>query len=195
MLINRRWQWCATALFVASGSFGCAAGASARGPADVAVPTQEVDELTISPYGDDELAEQFEQAQRLLLDDQAAEAAERFDQLVRFSPRGRTAAPSLFNAGVAYTAMGDRTTAVERLSRHLTEFPGAPTEKAALIRSVRLLAHLERWEELSALSKRLLAHGDLATLEKSRPWVRLRLVSSSWGGPELRFPTFARRAI
>jgi tetratricopeptide (TPR) repeat protein len=163
------WAWAArVGLAVAMGS-GCASSALPPSAQPVepgpTTPPQVLHGLTVSPYSDDELVEQFEAGQRLLLDDRAAEAAEVFDRLVRFSPDGPTAAPSLFNAGLAYLVLGDRPSALTRFEEQVRRFPEAPTSRNALIRSTRLLAHLERWQELASLAERLLEREDLAVIE------------------------------
>src|SRR5262249_25943277 len=87
-----------------------------------AIQTQRVLEMTpiiISPFTDQELAREFERGRSLLLRDKYAEAVPIFENVVRLAPSGPTAAPSLFNGGLAREASGDREGALERYAELL----------------------------------------------------------------------------
>ncbi|MGK3966497.1 tol-pal system YbgF family protein [Sorangium sp. So ce118] len=156
------------ALTVALG--GCTSGAtapagarspqpsSARGPVELAP-------VVVSPYSDAELAAEFERARALLLADKAREAAPLFERLVRLAPDGEVAPPSLFNAGLAHEALGDRALAAERYREVARRFPDHPVARGALFRLARAAAALEKWPELVEVSRRLLRLGDLTVLE------------------------------
>lgn len=169
-----RLRGCVGAVVGALWLSGCGAAArggleptsGAVGPNEVEPPPHVLSETVVSPYSDAELAEQFAEAQQLLLSDQASEAAAMFDRLVRFSPTGRTAAPSLFNAGLSYLVMGDHATALERFQAQIDQFPEAPTTRNALIRTTRVLAYLERWKALDRQAAVLLRREDLAMIER-----------------------------
>lgn len=161
----------AFAFFVAPlwlASIGCSAtpqpeapsGASRPGGATVQLPT-----TTVSPYTDAELAQQFEHGRSLLFADRYREAAEQFDKLVRLAPNGEVAAPSLYNAGLAYEQLGERAKAVDRYREQVRRFPELATTRAALLRSARLLAYLELWPEVVTTADQLLPRGDLSVLE------------------------------
>jgi tetratricopeptide (TPR) repeat protein len=109
--------------------------------------------VVVSPFSDLELEQQFEQA------------AERFDRLVRLAPDGETAAPSLYDGGLAHEGAGERPAAVERYQKLLERFPDHPVTRGAPLRLSRLFAYLERWSDLTANADRILAMHDLSVLE------------------------------
>ncbi len=119
----------------------------------------------VSPYSDDELRARFERARALLIREQYLESKTLFDQLVRLAPAGETAAPSLYNAGMAYEATGERAVAAERYEELLRRFPGHETAALATVRLSRLYAFLERWVELVAVGDALLARNDIKVLD------------------------------
>ncbi len=162
------------AVLVAVLASGCAPAATSStvaapvrpGQVDNAGRIVEVPPVVVSPYTDAELAAEFERARAALLAGAHREAAEKFDKLVRLSPAGEVAPPSLYNAGVAYEALGEREEAAARHRDLLRRFPGHDLEKSTLFRLGRLLAYTERWSELVEVADRLLARGDLAPLQK-----------------------------
>ena len=121
--------------------------------------------MVVSPFSDLELEHQFEQARALLLRESYKEAAERFDRLVRLSPQGEVAPPSLYNGGLAHEGLGSRLLAVERYQQLIERFPDHATTRGAPFRLSRLFAYLERWSDLSANADRILALKDLTVLE------------------------------
>src|SRR5829696_5717153 len=129
---------------------GCAATRSpvaspAHSPADAARShTIEVAPLVVSPYTEAELAARFERGRALLLAEKYKEAAEIFDQLVRLSPDGEVAPPSLYNSAVAHEGLLKRTDAVGRYQDLVTRFPAHVTARGALFRLARLYGYLER---------------------------------------------------
>lgn len=150
----------------ATASRSPAAPGSVLAPSPGAPAPQVLDEIVISPHDARQLEEAFRRGQDLLLSDRFAEAAALFDRLVRFSPNGPTAPPSLFNAGLAYLSLGDRARAVERFAEQIRRFPAEPITKNAILRSARIYAYLERWGDLGLAADRLLARDDLAVLEQ-----------------------------
>ncbi|WP_235879918.1 hypothetical protein [Polyangium aurulentum] len=125
----------------------------------------EVPPMVVSPYTEAELAAEFERARAALLAGANREAAGTFDKLVRLAPEGETAPPSLYNAGVAYEALGEREEAAARHRALVRRFPGHALEKSTLFRLARLLAYTERWGELVEVADKLLTRGDLAVLQ------------------------------
>ena len=130
----------ALALVVLVAVTGCGASAtpspaapsSAGAPAPL--PTQEVPETVVSPYSDDELAQQFEHGRELLLAGKIQEAAAVFDKLVRLAPDGQIAPPSLYNAGMCHEDLGDRDAAIDRYAALTTRFPTHASARPALLR-------------------------------------------------------------
>lgn len=152
---------------------GCGAAASSASPKAPGstpppppVPSQEVPELVVSPYSDDELARQFEQARELVLAGKIQEAAASFDKLLRLAPEGQTAPPSLYNAGMCHEDLGDRATAIDRYLALTKRFPTHASARPSLFRAMHLLAYEERWPELTPVADQVLALTDLTLLEK-----------------------------
>jgi len=108
----------------------------------------------------------FQDASTRLLRDEYQSAATDFDRIVAVDPKGRAAVPSLYNAGVAYFAMGQLETALARLRASADQDPKAPTSKQAWIRISRIEAYLERWSDLEATASKILARPDLTVLER-----------------------------
>jgi tetratricopeptide (TPR) repeat protein len=151
---------CASSKMTPTGS-----GAARPGIVKPEGPVVEVSPMVVSPYTDAELAAEFERARSALLAGANREAAETFDKLVRLAPSGEVAPPSLYNAGVAYEALGEREEAAARHRQLVRRFPGHALEESSLFRLLRLLAYTERWSELVDVADKLLARGDLAVLQ------------------------------
>lgn len=145
------------------------AGCSGSTPAPRAVdepPATVLDEVRITKTDPADLPALFREASDRLLRGEHAQAAKELDHIYEVDPKGPTAAPSLFNAGVAYGSLGDYETAGKRYRASAELDPDAPTSKTAWIRASRIDAYLERWDQLLASSERVLARGDLSTLER-----------------------------
>jgi tetratricopeptide (TPR) repeat protein len=158
--------WLVTAVLTA----GCgAASVEATRPGSTPSPRHErVTELSpivVSPYSDADLAREFERAQKLLFAGKYREAGDVFDRLVRLSPDGQVAAPSLYNGGLAREGIGDREEALSRYREFVRRHPEHPMVKSGLVRTSRLLGYLERWDELGAVAQQLMARADLSVLE------------------------------
>lgn len=121
--------------------------------------------MVVSPFNDSELEARFEKARSLLLAEKYHEAAPEFDALVRLSPDGAVAAPSLYNGALAHEGLGEREAAIERYKGLLQRFPQHATTRGALFRLSRLDAFLERWSDLVSVSDRVLALPDLSVIE------------------------------
>ena len=149
-----------------------------------------LDPVVVSPYSDDELRARFEQANVLLARGSYADAAGRFDQLVRLSPNGETALPSLYNAALAYEASRERGIAVDRYQELVRRFPSHAAAKTASDHLCRLYAYLERWNDLVATADSLLIRDDLSILEAIQAYG-----SRALGLADFHHPADARRAI
>jgi tetratricopeptide (TPR) repeat protein len=145
---------------------GCA-GAPQAGPQDASDHAPiELDEVRITKTDPADLPALFRDASDRLLRGEHAEAAKELDRIYAVDPKGPTAAPSLFNAAVAYSALGELATAGDRYRASADLDPDAPTTKTAWIRLSRIDAYLERWNDLLAASESILARSDLSTLER-----------------------------
>jgi tetratricopeptide (TPR) repeat protein len=142
-----------------------AARAGHAGEPGAAHPTLEVAPVVVSPYTDSELETQFEHGRTLLLADKYKEAAEVFDQLVRLSPNGEVAAPSLYNGAMAHEGLAQREAAIKRYTELFQRFPAHATTRGAHFRISRLYGYLERWSDLEANADKILALKDLSVLE------------------------------
>jgi tetratricopeptide (TPR) repeat protein len=157
------------ALFLLTAGCSATAGPAlppAHGPLGAASSRPiEVAPIVVSPYTDGELEARFERGRALLLAEKYKEAAEIFDQLLRLSPDGEVAPPSLYNSAVALEGLNERKAAIARLNDLLKRFPDHATARGALFRLGRLYGHLERWGDLVSIADRILARKDLSVLE------------------------------
>src|SRR5262245_33681180 len=129
----------------AAGTAEIKSAADSKAPGPPPGPTQEVPEMVVSPYSDDELAHQFERGRELMLAGKLQGAAALFDKLVRLAPDGQIAPPSLYNSGLCNEDLGDRGAAIERYSALVTRFPSHASARPALFRAMHLYAYDERW--------------------------------------------------
>lgn len=153
---------------------GCAASSpstAASRPATVGQPTAtspvvEAPTTYVTPTDAATMAELFERARAALQEGRFSEAAASFDRLVNLEPKGIHASASLFNAGIAYEAIEDRTSALARFREVVRSHPQATEVHAALVRAMRLLVYQEQWTELTATADHLLAFAQLAPIER-----------------------------
>jgi len=151
---------------VASVLSGCIqTNAAQSGPSDPTKPTV-LGEVRIETLSEAELESRFHEASDRLLKDDFSFAAEQFDKIVAADPTGRTAVPSLFNAGIAYHGQGKLETALERFEASASQGPNAPTTKDAWLRIARIHGQLERWEDLEKVATRILERDDLTVLDR-----------------------------
>lgn len=122
-------------------------------------------ETVITKTAPEELEAKFQRASAALLREDFGLAASEFDAIVKVSPDGPTAGPSLYGAGMAYAEQGDLARAAERFRASAERDPDAPTAKTAWIRVSRMMAYLERWEDLEAAAETLGRRADLTVLE------------------------------
>lgn len=149
---------------------GCAAQASHSVPPKTGESSSKTEStvvvpIVVSPYSDDELAAQFEKARALLAADKYREAGEAFDRLLRLSPDGLVAPPSLFNRGIAHDGLGERSQGAERYRDLLRRFPEHALAPSARGRLLRSLGYLERWSELVVVADQVLATQGLSVLQ------------------------------
>lgn len=145
---------------------------------------QVLPELHISALAPEALPSLLEEANDRFLRDEFATAASDFDRIVAADPNGPTATPSLYNAALAYLALGDHEKALARFRLGLERFPTAETTKPALLRIARILAQLERWQELEEVAVRVIERGDLSLLERIEVLGARGLALVSMGKPD-----------
>src|SRR5262245_23213650 len=120
---------------------GCATAPKRSGPAVAPRPEAKPVELppvVVSPYTDAQLVADFEHARGLLMKGKSREAADIFDRLVRLSPDGKVAPPSLYDGGLAHEELGEREAAIAAYETLARRFPANELTTGALIRLARL---------------------------------------------------------
>ncbi|NUP05208.1 MAG: hypothetical protein HOW73_04005 [Polyangiaceae bacterium] len=153
-------------VLVVAGSTGCAATTSSAPATSGPKQAVELGETRIETLSEAELEKRFHEASDRLLKDDFVASAEQFDKIVAADPTGRTAVPSLFNAGIAYHGMGKLETALQRFESSVQQGPEAPTTKDAFLRIARIYGQMERWDDLEKVSANILARTDLTALER-----------------------------
>ncbi|MBK7582540.1 MAG: hypothetical protein IPI67_20375 [Myxococcales bacterium] len=120
--------------------------------------------ITPGSEGDiDELFAKAVEAQRL---GKAKAAADGFDRVYRLDPDGPRAAEALYQGGLAHEQAGDRTTSVQRFEQVTTRFPKHALSRESLLRAIRLLCFLERWQRCGEASAAMLTrYADLDHIE------------------------------
>ncbi len=125
-----------------------------------------LDELRITQTDPADLERMFQEASAKLARQELDAAAAEFDRIVAVEPKGRTAAPSLYNAGLAYAGKNDLKTAAQRFKDSVALDPHGELAKPALIRVSRMYAFMESWQALVDNAAVLLARSDLTVLEQ-----------------------------
>ncbi len=138
---------------------------NAEDPHAFVVPETKITKAS-SSMEPDAIEQAFQAASATLLHEEFDAAAIAFDELVAADPQGPSAGPSLYNAGMAYAGKGDLTTAAARFRASAELDPAAPTSRLAWVRTSRMNAYLENWDELESVADKLLARGDLSVLER-----------------------------
>jgi hypothetical protein len=135
---------CAPTVGLAQGPTGAVAP-RAQAPSPVTLPR-----IVVTPDQTVSVPELYQEAQALSGAGAAAEAAQKFDRVVSLDPEGPLAADALFHGGVAHDLAGDqmndRLAALERFEAVVRRYPEHALARPALLRSIRLLGFLERWQ-------------------------------------------------
>jgi tetratricopeptide (TPR) repeat protein len=146
--------------------FGCAARprapSSPKSESSVIYATPTI----ITPHDEADPSAAFERARALLESGAAERAAHLFDDIASANPSGPFAAPSVFNAGLAWESAGRRDIAIQRFGYAVEHFGPTTIGKASMLRASRLFAFLERWSALSATADLLLARTDMTDVER-----------------------------
>jgi tetratricopeptide (TPR) repeat protein len=142
-------------------SLGCASRATppatpttarALSPEHVVLPRTVVTQTDASSIND-----LYDRASAELNTGRPARAAVEFDRVFALDPDGELAPDALFQAAVAHEQAGDREAALARFEQLARRFPALPLGRDALVRTVRLLAFLERWKRAAEVADLLLA--------------------------------------
>lgn len=169
-----RWSWIA----LAPCSLGCATGSPTQ---TASSPVEFVAEQRITSTDPAELPRLFREASDALVRGEAERAARDFDRIVAVDPEGPTAAPSLYNAGLAYAELGELERAAERFTQSARLDPSAETTTLAWLRAARLHAYGERWERLDEAAREALSRPDLKLLQQIEARGALALAQVSLG--------------
>ncbi len=121
-----------------------------------ASPTVQVPRTIVTPTDASSITDLYQHARALLQAGDNAGAAKEFDRVVALDPNGVLAADALFGAGEARDLAADQEGALARYEETARRFPKSALVRAALVRSIRLLAYLERWAEAGQTADLLL---------------------------------------
>jgi len=128
-----------------------ALAARSSGPARVEVPR-----TIVTPVDAASIPQLYDRARAQLRAGDAAGAAKSFERVFELDPHGDLADDSLFEAGEAWEHAGDREAALAQYEQTARRFPKSDLGRAALVRSIRLLAFLERWKRAEQASDLLM---------------------------------------
>jgi hypothetical protein len=126
--------------------------------------------MIVTPDSAASIPELYDKAQAAFDQRKYTEAAQQFDRVAKLDPRGPLAPSALFRAGVSHDLAGaakiNRTTALARFESVARRYPQHALARPALVRALRMLMFLERWERAAAVAQRLLdSHARLRPLE------------------------------
>ncbi len=127
------------------------AAARSSGPVRVEVPR-----TIVTPVDAASIPQLYDRARARLRAGDAAGAAKAFERVFDLDPDGDLADDSLFEAGEAWERAGDREAALARYEQTARRFPKSDLGRAALVRSIRLLAFLEQWKRAEQASDLLM---------------------------------------
>ncbi len=116
----------------------------------------EVPRTIVTPVDAASIPQLYDRARARLRSGDAAGAAKAFERVFDLDPDGDLADDSLFEAGEAWEQAGDREAALARYEQTARRFPKTDLGRAALVRSIRLLAFLEHWKRAEQASDLLM---------------------------------------
>jgi tetratricopeptide (TPR) repeat protein len=109
----------------------------------------------------------YQRAQAELDAGRTRRAALEFDRVYSLDPDGDLAGDALFQAAASHDASGDRGAAVSRYERLARRFPDHSLSREALVRTIRLLAFLERWQRAAEVADLVLSrYADFSPIER-----------------------------
>jgi tetratricopeptide (TPR) repeat protein len=135
---------------------------SARSGAEVALPR-----TVVTAEDTATIPELFARAAKLRDEGKLPEAARAFDRVFTLDPEGPQAGEALLQGGDAYDRSTDLETALSRYEQLARRYPNDPIGHEGLVRSLRVLSHLERWERAGTTAELLLARPDQLKPEES----------------------------
>jgi len=120
-------------------------------------PAIDVPRTVITPERATSVPELYAHAVDLAKAGEHARAAVEFDRVAELDPDGDLADDAWFRAGEEHDLAGALELAAGRYEQLARRYPGSPLARKALVRAVRVLTHLERWERAGELAQRALA--------------------------------------
>jgi tetratricopeptide (TPR) repeat protein len=144
---------------------GCTPAEPAADPTH-APQKQTLAPITVVAYTTDELLAELERGRSRLAVDDFAAAAAAFDRVAAGATDPALVSIALFQSGVAHEGLEQHQLALERYRRLLAEHADQPVSKNALVRVTRVLARLERWEDLEAAADGLLRIEELPVMDR-----------------------------
>lgn len=118
---------------------------------------QLVPRTVITPDGATDVVEMYDEGRRLLDAGDAVRAARLLQRVYELDPDGRLAPDALYSAALAAEQAGDRERALQWFEQLARRFPKHALGREALIRAMRLLVFMERWERAEQLADLVLS--------------------------------------
>ena len=144
-------------------ALGTACAGSKPNPA--AAPGQDPERVTVArtvvtPDDAATIPELYERAKARFQAGEAAAAAKELDRVYQLEPDGDLAPDALHQAALAHEQAGDREAALSRFEELARRFPRHELGRDALLRSIRLLAFMERWQRAGRAADEMLTRYD-----------------------------------
>ncbi len=142
-------------LFASGSALACAAHGQARSAEAQptrALPVLEAPHQVVTPTETTTVSELYERGQRRGHAGDLAGAAADLDRVYALEPDGPLAADALFRAAEAWDLMKDNERALERYEQVSRRFADHELGREALVRAMRLLGYLERWQRAGELA-------------------------------------------
>ncbi|HVJ17551.1 MAG TPA: hypothetical protein VM686_19120 [Polyangiaceae bacterium] len=141
----------ASALALAcAGSAAPAAKSAPRARPDARVI--EVPRQVVTPHETSSVSELYERGEARARSGDLPAAAADLDRAYALDPDGPLARDALFHAAEAWDLMKDNERALERYEQAARRFPDHELGREALVRAMRLLCYLERWQRAGDLA-------------------------------------------
>nr|PZN20387.1 MAG: hypothetical protein DIU78_19310 [Pseudomonadota bacterium] len=121
----------------------------------------------VTPDEATSIPELYERALQIAHEGRYEEAASAFERIVALDPHGELADDALFQAAHERDRSGALDLAARRYQDLARTYPHSPLALPALVRAVRILCHLERWQEAGELASTVLAReGELGPFDR-----------------------------
>jgi len=143
-------------LFASAATLACSGAPVARpaksAPARRSPPVLEVARQVVTPHESISVSELYERGEARARAGEWAAAAADLDRAYRLDSDGPLALGALFRAAEAWDLMKENERALERYEQVARRFPDHELGREALVRAMRLLCYLERWQRAGELA-------------------------------------------